>query len=83
MDIREVAASAAGNPDFFADGFITFENDGLSAPLSRFDSAHQTGGSCSNDHHVVNHGPIISRYDARGGLDHVCNVRGGLQDFRK
>ena len=59
VDVREVAASAAGDPDLFADCFVAFEDGHRPAPLTRFDSAHQAGRARTDNHDVKGHTKIL------------------------
>jgi hypothetical protein len=52
VEIREVAAAAAGDEDFFADFIGAFEKDYATAALSGFDGAHQAGGTGAQNDYI-------------------------------
>ena len=49
VEIREVAAAAAGDEDFLADFFGAFEEDDAAAAFSGFDGAQETGCAGTED----------------------------------
>ncbi len=65
VKIREVAAAAAGDQDFFADFFGAFEEHDAATAFARFDGTHQAGcAAAENDHiKVVHPSPFRSRLE--------------------
>jgi hypothetical protein len=56
VKIREVAAAAAGDEDFFADFFGALEEDYAASAFASFDSAHEAGcAAAQNDYVEVVH----------------------------
>lgn len=53
MNIREVAAPAAGNKNFLADTVGTFEDSDAPPSFAGFDGAHEAGGARAEDHDVT------------------------------
>ena len=52
MNVREVAASAAGDEDFFAGAVGVFEDSDAASALAGFDGAHESCGACAEDYGV-------------------------------
>ena len=52
VDIREVAAAAAGNEYFFADAVGAFEHGDAAAALAGFGSAEESSGAGTEDDRV-------------------------------
>ncbi len=62
IDIGEIAAPAAGNPDFFARIARMVDHQHLAATLARLDTGHHAGGTGSQDDHVeIGHGHLLCR----------------------
>ena len=75
MDVGEVAASAAGDPDLFADCFVAFEDGHRPAPLTRFDSAHQAGRARTDNHDVKGHTKILCLIRDGGIIQDLTEAR--------
>jgi hypothetical protein len=52
MNVREVAATSAGDEDFFADAVGMIEKGDAASALAGFDGAHESGGACAEDEGV-------------------------------
>jgi hypothetical protein len=67
MKIREVAAAAAGDQNFFADFFGAFEEHDAAAALSGFDGAQESRGAAAKNNHVkvVHPGLFRNGFSAR------------------
>ena len=52
MNVGEVAASAAGDEDFFADAVGVIEKGDAASALAGFDCAHESCGACAEDYGV-------------------------------
>src|SRR4029453_1759106 len=52
MEIRKVAAAAAGDSNLFSNGIVAFEDDDRATAFSCFNSAHQAGRAGTDDNAV-------------------------------
>ena len=52
MNVGEVAASTAGDEDFFADTLGVFQDGDAASAFAGFDCAHQSGGASAEDYGV-------------------------------
>jgi uncharacterized protein (TIGR00266 family) len=52
IQVRKVAAAAAGDSDFFSDLRVAFEHDDGSAAFAGFDGAHQAGCAGADYNHI-------------------------------
>jgi hypothetical protein len=67
VEIREIAASTAGDQDFFAAALGPFEDGYALAALAGFDGTHQARGTAADDDCVE----IV----CGSGFGHFCGVR--------
>jgi hypothetical protein len=79
VKIREVAAAAAGDEDFFADFFGTLEEHDAAAAFAGFDGAHQTSCAAAEDDYVevgqLNRSPFAGGI---AGWTRILSMRGYL-----
>jgi hypothetical protein len=79
VEIREVAAAAAGDQDFFADFFGAFEEHDAATAFARFDGTHQTGCAAAEDDYVevgqLNRSPFE---EGIAGCTRILSMRGYL-----
>ena len=66
IDVGEIAAAAARNPNFFTRCFVAFENEYASPAPSCFDRAHQAGRTGTENDDVISHKRIIYSLVIRG-----------------
>jgi hypothetical protein len=52
VKVREIASASTGDEDFLAHALGMFEQRNPSAPLARFDGAHQPGSAPADNEHV-------------------------------
>jgi len=70
-DVGEVAATTAGDEDFFAGAVGVVEEEDAAASFAGFDGCHQAGSACAEDHYVELHAHCVDcrAYVSRGDPD--------------